>query len=312
MAQIRFAQISDIHISHRGDLHDMLSGRSAGFLARVIDELNRMADLDFVLFTGDLMVEGAHSELEQFLQAVQTLQKPYYVIPGNHDRREPDDPHGLTRRQFAERFNPQLDSRPPDEYGQVGYWSQEVKPGVQLIGLDSNLDDDWGGIISPAQMAWLEAELSTHAGRLVILAVHHPLHRLSPIDDLPGWNRFVCQNGSDVLALLDRHPQVKLVLHGHHHLTRTDRLNGRVHLACPALAIFPCAYRLVQVDPQTGGTYRIAWQTCPAADEATTAEARRRMFDRWAAGTDLPLTLIEQMVEQAAGRAEDRHGQMVV
>ena len=62
MTQLRFAQISDVHISARGDMFDMLSGRAANFFQATVAELNQQSDLDFVLFTGDFMVEASHAE----------------------------------------------------------------------------------------------------------------------------------------------------------------------------------------------------------------------------------------------------------
>ncbi|MBN1218912.1 MAG: metallophosphoesterase [Anaerolineae bacterium] len=109
---LHFAQLSDIHISSLGDHHDMLSGRAAEFLSGILTNLNRLDDLDFVLFTGDLFDTASAEEFDHFQQAIRTLKKPYYIIPGNHDRRGLNKTKGLTRRQFAHHFNPQFHARP--------------------------------------------------------------------------------------------------------------------------------------------------------------------------------------------------------
>jgi 3',5'-cyclic AMP phosphodiesterase CpdA len=200
MSILHFAQLSDIHISASGNHHDMLSGETPAMLAEVIARLNAMPGLDFVLISGDVFDTAAEWELAQFEQAIVRLEKPWRIIPGNHDRREANAATGLTHRDFARRFNPQFEQRPANPPAQSGYWSLPVSPQVQLIGLDSIVDDDWGGLIDAAQLAWLAAELPRHADKRVIVAVHHPLHRLAPIDALPGWQRFVCANGPAVLA----------------------------------------------------------------------------------------------------------------
>jgi 3',5'-cyclic AMP phosphodiesterase CpdA len=191
MTDLHFAQISDIHISSQGDHHDMLSGQSAAFLARILAKLNRLEDLDFVLFTGDLFDTADRPEFERFQAISQALEKPYFVIPGNHDRQPAGSAEGLTRRQFAAHFNPQLAARPAAEEAQVGYWSITLNPRIQLIGLDSIIDDDWGGRIDAIQLDWLKSELAHHTDKLVIIAVHHPLHPLAPIDANPRWRNFV-------------------------------------------------------------------------------------------------------------------------
>ncbi|MFN8455823.1 MAG: metallophosphoesterase [Anaerolineae bacterium] len=304
-----FAQISDIHLSALGDYEEILSGRAAEFLAHTIATLNRLDELDFVLITGDLFNSPSGENVAIFQRAIQTLRKPYYIIPGNHDNPGLNSSAGLTRHQFARLFNPQAQNRPSDPTAQNGYWSVTINPQVQLIGLDSNRDADWGGIIDPLQVAWLAAELETHADKVVILAAHHPFHRLAPIDDLPQWRNFVCDNGPEMLALLDRHPQVKLVLTGHHHQTKADLLGRRLHLACPALAVYPCAYRTLRLTPATGDNWQLEWQTHSATDEVMIGFAHHKMLRAWAgAGFDLPF--VETHAHLAWGSDWDRAGRV--
>ncbi|MFN8459215.1 MAG: metallophosphoesterase [Anaerolineae bacterium] len=306
-SSLHFAQISDIHISSLGDYAEMLSGQAAEFLAQTIATLNRLDDLDFVLITGDLVNSPSSENIGLFQQVIQGLKKPYYIIPGNHDRRDPESSEGLTRHQFAWLFNPQVQDRPTEPEAQNGYWSVTINAQVQLIGLDSNRDVDWGGLVDPAQVAWLTAELETHADKVVIVAVHHPFHRLAPIDDLPQWRNFVCDNGLEMRALLDQYPQVKLVLTGHHHQTKADLLGQRLHLACPALAVFPCAYRTLRLTPLAGNKWQLEWQTHPVAPESTVLGARQKMLQAWTgAGFDLPF--VETHAELTWGSEWDRAG----
>ena len=180
MTALHFAHLSDIHISALGDHHDMLSGQTAGFLADILAALNRVKDLDFVLITGDMLDTAQETELDRFQQLIRTLTKPYYILPGNHDRREPDDTTGLTRRDFARHFNPQFAARPAAPEAQVGYWSAAVSPQVQLIGLDSPRDEDWGGVIDADQLTWLEHELAAYAAKLVIFGRASSFSRAGP------------------------------------------------------------------------------------------------------------------------------------
>lgn len=302
--ELRFAQISDIHISVLGNHHDLLSGESAGFLRRTVAQLNQVGDLDFVLITGDLLDTAHPEELVRFQEIIGHLNRPYYVIPGNHDISSDGD--GLSRLEFARRFNPQLEARAAAE-GQPGYWSVAVAPAVQLIGLDSVRTEDWGGVIDAVQLAWLENELAGLNQKLVILAVHHPLHQLAPVDTHPHWTNFVCDNGPQLLALLDRYPQVKLVLTGHHHLTRADRVGGRLHLACPALAGYPCAYRDLHLARESPDAWRITWRSYAAAGETAVAEARELLTNAWQS-VGFEAAFVEQYAGLALGSAQDRHG----
>jgi 3',5'-cyclic AMP phosphodiesterase CpdA len=306
--QLHFAQLSDLHISSLGDHHDMLSARAGDFLTTAITQLNQIQDLDFVLLTGDLFDTASREEFEQFQEIISALQKSCYIIPGNHDRRDQSSSKGLTRQQFARHFNPQFEERPTSPDKQVGYWSISVAPDIQLIGLDSTRDDDWGGVIDNTQMRWLENELIVNDDKLIIVAVHHPLHPLVPIGHNPDWTKFICDNGPEVLNLLDQHPQAKIVLTGHHHITKVDQVGQRLHLACPAMVIYPCAYRTLRVSLQEDGNWQLEWATHPVTDEQTIAKARQRMLNNWT--TVFPPNVAANFVNAALGTAEDRTGRV--
>lgn len=311
MTALHFAQISDIHISSQGDHLEMLSGRSAGFLARIVARLNQTQDLDFVLITGDLFDTTDQQERDCFQEVITVLRKPYYIIPGNHDRCSPDRADGLTRHQFARLFNPQVQARPTAPEAQNSYWSFTVQPNIQLIGLDSIRDEDWGGIIDPLQIEWLKNELATHADKLIVVAVHHPFHSLAPIDNHSDWGKFVCDNGVEMLALLDNYPQVKVLLSAHHHLTKVDTLGRRLHLACPAITSYPCAYRTLRLTRWPNGTWQIKWQTHSATNKATRAEARKRMIHRWM-DAGFEESFVEAYARLALGSQNDRNGTAIL
>jgi hypothetical protein len=160
-------------------------------------------------------------------------------------------------------------------------------------------------------MAWLKNELAAHVDKLIVLAVHHPLHALAPIDQVPDWSNFVLKNGPELLTLLDSQPQVKVVLTGHHHLTKADTLGRRIHLACPALAIYPCAYRTLRFDQHSGDQWWVEWQTHQATDEANLADAHTRMLEGWIE-VGFERDFVEAYVRQAWGREEDRRGRVVL
>src|SRR5467141_4071755 len=82
-------QLSDPHIVAPGEL---LYGRvdTAEFLARSVAEINRLDPLpDVVVMTGDLVDHGNPAEYEHLRRLLAPLAMPIFVIPGNHDAREP-------------------------------------------------------------------------------------------------------------------------------------------------------------------------------------------------------------------------------
>ena len=82
-------QLSDPHILAPGEL---LYRRfdTAEFLARAVAEINRLDPLpDVAVVTGDLVDHGEPPEYEHLRALLAPLAMPVFVIPGNHDAREP-------------------------------------------------------------------------------------------------------------------------------------------------------------------------------------------------------------------------------
>ncbi|MCR4030618.1 MULTISPECIES: PQQ-binding-like beta-propeller repeat protein [Flavobacterium] len=73
---IKFIQLTDLHVSVGND-NDFL-------LQNIVKEINK-SDFEFVVVTGDLTNRGADDELKQVHSILSKLQKPYYVISGNHE-----------------------------------------------------------------------------------------------------------------------------------------------------------------------------------------------------------------------------------
>ncbi len=74
----RFAFISDTHIGSP-------NGSAEEDLRRTVADINAMTDIAFVVLTGDITELGTNEELELTKQILDSLNVPWYIIPGNHD-----------------------------------------------------------------------------------------------------------------------------------------------------------------------------------------------------------------------------------
>lgn len=277
---LTFAHVTDIHLTEAGESWGTLDDLAEDLFARVVETFNRMDGLDFVLITGDVVDTASPAEVDRFRELIAPLEVPWHFIPGNHDGYyDPKVPSALPPHEAVSRLDPRLADPPP--IPQQARWSRPVAADVQLIGLESRIADDWGGVIDAGQMAWLRAELEAHRGDdLVIVAVHHPLHMLTPLNKEEWWCNFVCSNGPEVEALLDEFPNARLVISGHHHASQiVQRPNGRLHVVTAALSGYPCVYRLIRLTREDGAWY-IRVETHSPANEAE----RRRAYDRLITG----------------------------
>jgi outer membrane protein assembly factor BamB/predicted phosphodiesterase len=75
----RFAFISDTHIGSP-------NGGAEEDLRKTIADINSMkGTISFVVITGDITELGTNQQLQLAKQILDSLQIPYYIIPGNHD-----------------------------------------------------------------------------------------------------------------------------------------------------------------------------------------------------------------------------------
>ena len=72
----KFAFVSDTHIG---------GSTAAEDLRRTVQDINSNEALSFVVITGDITEFGSDAELKLAKQILDSLNKPWHIIPGNHD-----------------------------------------------------------------------------------------------------------------------------------------------------------------------------------------------------------------------------------
>ena len=177
--EFRFAWLSDTHIgSPTADVD----------LEAAVQDINTLQDIAFVLVSGDVTEMGSDAELAQAKAILDRLQKPYHIIPGNHDTKWSESGCTTFRRLFK-------DDRFAFEYG-----------GFRFAGLHQGPVMKMGdGHFAPEDLRWLDSMLSDlpASDPPLIFITHYPLD--SSID-----------NWYAVVDRLKRHnTQAVLVGHGH-------------------------------------------------------------------------------------------------
>ncbi|WP_433293111.1 metallophosphoesterase [Pseudonocardia sp. CA-142604] len=206
-------QLTDLHlVAEPGELRHGVD--TADALARALASVEesgvRPAAL---LFTGDLAdagEPGAYERLREIVQPVaRRLGAPALFAMGNHDDRAALRRHLLGVRLRGEPG----DTAPLDHVTWVG--------GLRIVVLDSTVPGHVHGELSPAQLAWLEAELAEPAPAGTVLALHHPplptSSRLSADIQLRDRSTFAA-----ILAGTD----VRVVLAGHTHVVSAGAVAG--------------------------------------------------------------------------------------
>jgi metallophosphoesterase (TIGR03767 family) len=96
---------------------------------------------------------------------------------------------------------------------------------IRCVMLDTvNPHGGWQGSIDATQLSWLEAELTAHAARPVVLFSHHPLETMINDTRPPGADRRVL--APELRGVLLGHPCVVAWLNGHTHVHSVTAITG--------------------------------------------------------------------------------------
>jgi 3',5'-cyclic AMP phosphodiesterase CpdA len=212
------AQISDMHVTAEGTLlYERID--TAGYLERAVAYVLGLEPRpDVVIATGDLVDGGKPEEYERLRRLLAPLPMPVYVVPGNHDAREP------LRAAFADR------GYLPRE----GFLQYTVEgPPVRLIGLDTLVPGKPYGALCEERLGWLAARLDERRDVPTLLFLHHP-----PFDcGIEAFDRFRLNEGDAALAeLVRRHGNVERVTCGHVHRPIQRRWAGSLASIAPSTA----------------------------------------------------------------------------
>jgi outer membrane protein assembly factor BamB/predicted MPP superfamily phosphohydrolase len=71
-----FVHLTDTHVG---------SSTGADDLRRTVSDINQTDSIQFVIISGDVTEFGADAEIKLAKQILDSLNKPWYIIPGNHD-----------------------------------------------------------------------------------------------------------------------------------------------------------------------------------------------------------------------------------
>ena len=256
----RFAVISDPHVAIPYTIdhdHTRFSIVEIGILAieKVFSYLEQLA-LDFLLIPGDLTQDGEPDNHSWLQERLATLPFPVYVVPGNHDI---PTLYSTQNTIGSQEF--------PNYYRFHGYsnnhqcyYTREVLPEVQLIGLNSNQFNEEGkqlGCLDEKQLTWLEKLLPKLKDKLILVMIHHNV-----IEHLPGQanhplgKRYMLDNASLLLDLL-KNAGCQLIFTGHLHVQDIAYHNNIYEITTGSLVSYPHPYRVIEVERTYQGSISV-------------------------------------------------------
>jgi len=236
-AKLKFVQMSDTHFSTVRESNSYkLLARSKSLIEDAIQQTNDMQNIDFVIFTGDLIDQPTVESFDEVMPIVKTLNVPWYFALGNHDTTDAGE---LTKSKMLTLL---IANNPNQNFNSL-YYSFVPKKGFRVIVLDSVIDENSVslGHIPPEQMTFVENILKKSKKDVVLIFMHHPL--LEPFSS-PTHK---IDNANEFYALLEKYNMPIAVFSGHYHVTKIIKHGHIISVSTPAVITHPHAFRAVKV-----------------------------------------------------------------
>ena len=223
---MRIAHLSDLHfaswdwkVSHLfskrwlGNLNFLFGRRTHFDHARLekIPSLLKSLDVTHVIVTGDLSTTSAPAEFsmaKEFISKIETQGLPVFCIPGNHDH--------YTRAAYRDRhfYNYFPSCWETGDLKESGVTAKKLDGNWWIVGLDTALATSW-------------FHSTGHFTPQIEKGLKHILELIPPDDQILLVNHFPffqhesprkrLVRGLDLQHLIEKHPTIKLYLHGHTH-----------------------------------------------------------------------------------------------
>lgn len=184
--ELKFLVITDTHLGYKnGDSAAKLWTKTAAELAK--------QDGAFVLHLGDVVDGGREEQYPIYLKTRESIGKPVYEIPGNHD------PQAL----FEKHIRPSVDTTFDHQW-------------LRVILLNNSRFDSHDGFLAVEQLDFLSRQLleARKVSKKVFIAMHVPAHdnkhpdrgwHVKPKDGQAEFYEIVTAKDSPVLALFHGH-----------------------------------------------------------------------------------------------------------
>lgn len=246
---LRVLQLTDPHLMAGSD-GTLLGVNTRNSLDAVIAEVLRShGQPDLILATGDLAQDGSQEAYRFLGERLGAFNCGSAWLAGNHDD---------AARLYAIAA----------EYGA----SQRhiVQGGWQFILLDSSVPGQVYGELAESELSFLAERLEQNPDLPALVTLHH-----HPVDVGADWMQDIGLRNRDAFwQVIDRFPQVKVVLWGHIHQNLEQQRKGVHLMATPSTCIqFTSGSRDFSVEEQAPG-YR--WFELQASGSFTT-EVRRAL-----------------------------------
>ncbi|HYZ43008.1 MAG TPA: phosphodiesterase, partial [Stellaceae bacterium] len=160
---------------------------------------------------------GEPQEYAHLRALLAPLRMPIFVIPGNHDAREP----------LREAF---LNGGYLPREGFLNYTIDGYP--LRILGIDTLVPGEAGGALCEDRLSWIDGMLSTEPDRPTLILMHHPPFKTG----IASMDRMGLRGSAEFAEIIRRHPQVERICCGHVHRPISRRFAGTIAGTAPSTA----------------------------------------------------------------------------
>ena len=231
---VRIAQLTDVHI---GPKEDTKTATSIAKLKSAIEDINTRKDIDAVVFTGDNIDKSNVKDLKTFCEIVRHLNKPYYVLLGNHDAYKIS---GIPQEDYMKVIKKINKNQKTINSNFVFSVNKDIEA-ICLDGATPNIPSGHG-FFGEETIKWFKKTLLKNRDKEIVIFQHFPL--VAPEEQ----KQLRLLEPDEYTSILENNRNILLVASGHYHVSKiTIDENGVHHISSPSLLI-SSQYRIIEID----------------------------------------------------------------
>lgn len=236
-SSVKFVQITDAHFETKPYKIQVLKA--------AVNDINKLKDVSFVVFTGDNLDSPKPEDLKDFIKIINKLNVPYYLVLGNHDVAKSQH---LSKDQYNEIV------RENNIFWFRKQWNYTFKKNKYVfIVLDGSKEVIPGpvGYYRQDTLEWLDNQLTKNVKSPVIILQHYP------ILDTPEFGKSRLKTHrtyqpEKYFEVLDKHDNVLAIISGHFHVNSETMKDGIYHISSPTLLSNTPVYKIIDVISKDG------------------------------------------------------------
>lgn len=223
---IKFAQVTDMYYKGQSET-----------LSKIIQDINKTPDIDFVVFTGNNIGKANQTNLRHFLNDVKRLNKPYYVVLGNKDVSKTHDLDKATYMKIVRKYN-RLHPK------STNYTFKKGDIVFIVVDGSKELIPTASGYYTQQTIDWVGKQLTKYQKNKVVILQHFPLA------NKPNNEYYYTYNILEYMQMLSKHTNVIAVITGHYDKNDEIMYNGVYHITSPRSQ--NGTYKIIDIETDNG------------------------------------------------------------